>query len=121
MRQTAERALADAVDTAAVQPYFVGNAPAGHVQLGDGTTFFHRWVGAGKGKSGCKAGRAELQLHACGIARCASCLWAQRVWSSNHPSTPRFPPPCRCQLIQGVPALNGGSGYSEYVWVAKVR
>ena len=50
------------------QPYFVGNAPAGHVQLGDGTTFFHR-----------------------------------------------------CQLIQGVPVLKGGSGYSEYVWAAKVR
>lgn len=50
------------------QPYFVGNAPAGHVQLGDGTTFLHR-----------------------------------------------------CQLIQGVPALKGGSGYSEYVWAAKVR
>ena len=29
---------------ALLQPYFVGNAPAGHVQLGDGATFFHRWV-----------------------------------------------------------------------------
>lgn len=43
MRQTAERALAEAVETSAVQPYFVGNAPAGHAALGDaGTLFFHR-------------------------------------------------------------------------------
>ena len=47
MRQTAERALAEAVDVAQVQPYFVGNAPAGHVQLGGGTLFFHRWAGGG--------------------------------------------------------------------------
>lgn len=67
MRQTAESALAEAVDTSAVQPYFVGNAPAGHVQLGEqGTLFFHR-----------------------------------------------------CQLIQGIPALQGSSGYSDFVWVAK--
>ena len=26
---------------------------------------------------------------------------------------------CRCQLIQGTPALKGGSGYGEHVWVAK--
>lgn len=45
MRQTAERALAAAVDPegTGVQPYFVGNAPAGHAALGDhGTLFFHR-------------------------------------------------------------------------------
>lgn len=42
MRQTAERALAAAIDTAAVQPYFVGNAPAGHVGVDDSTLFFHR-------------------------------------------------------------------------------
>lgn len=68
IRQTAERALGDAVDTEAAQPFFVGNAPAGHVGLaGDaGTLFFHR-----------------------------------------------------CQLIQGVPELKGGSGYGEHVWVAK--
>ena len=28
-------------------------------------------------------------------------------------------PPCRCQLIQGTPALSGGGGYTDYVWVAK--
>lgn len=29
-------------------------------------------------------------------------------------------PGCRrCQLIQGVPVLRGGSGYSEHLWVAK--
>ncbi|KAL4440471.1 hypothetical protein ABPG75_003472 [Micractinium tetrahymenae] len=42
MRQTAERALAAAVDTEAVQPYFVGNAPAGHVEADGATLFFHR-------------------------------------------------------------------------------
>lgn len=45
MRQTAERALAEGVDGVggAVQPYFVGNAPAGHAVLGGaGTLFFHR-------------------------------------------------------------------------------
>ena len=49
MRDTAERALAEAVDTsAAVQPYFVGNAPAGHVELGErGTLFFHRCAALG--------------------------------------------------------------------------
>jgi hypothetical protein len=49
MRQTAERALAEAVDTSAVQPYFVGNAPAGHVELGEaGTLFFHRCAAGGR-------------------------------------------------------------------------
>lgn len=65
MRQTAERALAEAVDVSAVQPYFVGNAPAGHVQLQDAasTLFFHRQAAvqelagqqlhtAGQGRSG---------------------------------------------------------------------
>ncbi|KAL4419359.1 hypothetical protein ABPG77_001586 [Micractinium sp. CCAP 211/92] len=42
MRQTAERALAAAVNTEAVQPYFVGNAPAGHVEVDGATLFFHR-------------------------------------------------------------------------------
>ena len=43
MRQTAERALAESVEGEAIQPYFVGNAPAGHVDLGSaGTLFFHR-------------------------------------------------------------------------------
>ena len=43
MRQTAERALAECVDESVVQPYFVGNAPAGHVALGEAETlFFHR-------------------------------------------------------------------------------
>ena len=32
---------------------------------------------------------------------------------------PAAPPPRRCQLIQGPPALQGGSGYGEHVWVAK--
>lgn len=42
------------------------------------------------------------------------------------PRAPQFapltPPPClppRCQLIKGVPALRGGGGYTEHVWVAK--
>jgi hypothetical protein len=26
---------------------------------------------------------------------------------------------CRCQLIQGIPTLKGGSGYGEFVWVTK--
>ncbi|KAL4856353.1 39S ribosomal protein L46 [Chlorella vulgaris] len=50
MRQTAERALAEAVDVSAVQPYFVGNAPAGHLIKGvpalkDSSGFSeHVWV-----------------------------------------------------------------------------
>ena len=32
---------------------------------------------------------------------------------------PRPCPLCRCQLIQGTPALQAGSGYGEHVWVAK--
>ena len=57
MRQTAEAALAAAVEGAAaadgaggagaaLQPYFVGNAPAAHAELADGsgTLFFHRRV-----------------------------------------------------------------------------
>ena len=49
MRQTAEAALAAAVEGAegggaTLQPYFVGNAPAAHAELADGsgTLFFHR-------------------------------------------------------------------------------
>lgn len=43
MRQTAERALAEAVQLEGVQPFFVGNAPGGHHAPGDSTTlFFHR-------------------------------------------------------------------------------
>jgi hypothetical protein len=43
MRQTAERALEESVSLEKVQPYFVGNCPAGHAALGDtGTLFFHR-------------------------------------------------------------------------------
>ena len=53
MRQTAERALAEAVDAAAVQPYFVGNAPAGHVAVGDGTLFFHRCAQDGRCRRAC--------------------------------------------------------------------
>lgn len=28
-------------------------------------------------------------------------------------------PACRCQLIQGKPSLRQGSGYTDFVWVAK--
>lgn len=54
IRQTAERALAEAIeeeDVGAMRAYFVGNAPAGHfsasgglggVEEGPGSVFFHR-------------------------------------------------------------------------------
>ena len=41
-RSAAERALKEALGEAGFQPYFVGNAPAGHVALPGGTYFFHR-------------------------------------------------------------------------------
>lgn len=42
-RQAAERALAETVTLDTVQPYFVGNAPAGHVENSAGDKlFFHR-------------------------------------------------------------------------------
>lgn len=43
-RTGAERALKEVFseEDGSFQPYFVGNAPAGHVALTNGTTFFHR-------------------------------------------------------------------------------
>ena len=41
-RAGAERALQHALGSDGFQPYFVGNAPAGHVALSSGTFFFHR-------------------------------------------------------------------------------
>lgn len=41
-RAAAERALHEALGADGFQPYFVGNAPAGHVALSSGTFFFHR-------------------------------------------------------------------------------
>lgn len=41
-RAAAERALHEALGAEGFQPYFVGNAPAGHVALSSGTFFFHR-------------------------------------------------------------------------------
>lgn len=111
MRQTAERALAEAVDTSAVQPYFVGNAPAGHVQLQDGTLFFHRF--GGQAGSTCERAQQQQQLlpalHALLVTLLTPC-----ARSCHHPLRSR-----RCQLVQGAPALRGGSSYSEHVWVAK--
>lgn len=113
MRQTAERALAEAVELSAVQPYFVGNAPAGHVQLGsDATHFFHRWAAAGECRiclrDALRAGQPRCpEQPQPGLAEVFHLL----------PSAPLSSP--RCQLIQGVPALRGGSGFTEHVWVAK--
>ncbi len=45
IRQTAERVLGETVNVEQVQPYFVGNAPAGHVEMEEGTLFFNRWGG----------------------------------------------------------------------------
>ena len=45
MRQTAERALEEGVSGEGMQPFFVGNAPAGHAPgapAPEDTTFFHR-------------------------------------------------------------------------------
>lgn len=44
IRQTAERVLGDTIELEGVQPYFVGNAPAGHVETPEGTLFFNRCV-----------------------------------------------------------------------------
>ena len=41
-RTGAERALQEVLGNDGFQPYFVGNAPAGHVALTHGTFFFHR-------------------------------------------------------------------------------
>lgn len=41
-RTGAERALREVLGNDGFQPYFVGNAPAGHVALTNGTFFFHR-------------------------------------------------------------------------------
>ena len=40
-RTAAERALHEVLGAEGFQPYFVGNAPAGHVALPSGTFFFH--------------------------------------------------------------------------------
>ena len=42
IRQTAERVLGETVNVEEVQPYFVGNSPAGHVETEAGTMFFNR-------------------------------------------------------------------------------
>ncbi|KAL6783976.1 MRPL46 [Auxenochlorella protothecoides x Auxenochlorella symbiontica] len=42
IRGSAERALGLTLVREGLQPFFVGNAPAGHVETGEGTTFFHR-------------------------------------------------------------------------------
>ncbi|GAB4813991.1 hypothetical protein N2152v2_001037 [Parachlorella kessleri] len=42
IRQTAERVLGETVTVEEVQPYFVGNSPAGHVETEAGTMFFNR-------------------------------------------------------------------------------
>ena len=43
IRQTAESALDQAlVESQTRQVYFVGNSPAGHKELGDALTFYHR-------------------------------------------------------------------------------
>lgn len=117
MRQTAERALAEAIELPAVQPYFVGNAPAGHVQLGsDATHFFHRWAAAG-GYNVCRALLfREKCIAGCFDGRLYSHVLAAAVWLRF-----QLPPSLhgRCQLIQGVPVLRGSSGFKEHVWVAK--
>lgn len=41
MRQTAERALQETIQEGP-QTYFVGNAPMGHVDHGNGKAFFHK-------------------------------------------------------------------------------
>lgn len=42
IRGSAERALGLTLVQEGLQPFFVGNAPAGHAETGEGTTFFHR-------------------------------------------------------------------------------
>jgi hypothetical protein len=140
MRQTAERALAEAVDTSAVQPYFVGNAPAGHVELAEaGALFFHRCAVR---PAVCSEGQGRMLLwhemqrrhstasHSTRHDETRRWEASSEAWPSpqltagppSHPSArpcPRPCPLCRCQLIQGTPALQAGSGYGEHVWVAK--
>lgn len=115
MRQTAERALADAVELEAVRPYFVGNAPAGHAPLGDaGTLFFHRRAthkslgaageqgGPNRGARACVARLASPVLRPAVLAqpaavRSACCVRAgassHRALHTLRPCLPRLLPP----------------------------
>jgi len=67
-RAAAERALKEAIGEGGFQPYFVGNAPAGHVAVpvGAGTVFFHR----------CQLIQGKAALH-------AEARWKDFAWAAK--------------------------------------
>jgi large subunit ribosomal protein L46 len=65
-RAGAERALGEALSSEGLQPYFVGNAPAGHVALPGGAVFFHR-----------------CQLIAGAPAPAAGGAWGELAWAAK--------------------------------------
>ena len=68
---------------------------------------------------GLKRGDVCVQVCDCVHACLGKSLVQQPVPARPPDCPPSALPPGRCQLIQGTPALSGGGGYTDYVWVAK--